>query len=61
MSLAERAGVADADRRARIAEVLAEVAAEGVEVVRLSFADQHGILRAQDHHGRRAETPAPTA
>lgn len=47
MSLAERAGVADATRRARIAEVLAEVAAEGVEVVRLSFADQHGILRGK--------------
>jgi len=47
MSLAERAGLRTTGRRARVAEVLAEVAAEGVGVVRLAFADQHGILRGK--------------
>jgi glutamine synthetase len=47
MSLAERAGLRTTERRARVAEVLAEVAAEGVGVVRLAFADQHGILRGK--------------
>ncbi|MCS6931109.1 MAG: glutamine synthetase family protein [Acetobacteraceae bacterium] len=47
MTLAERAGANTAERRARAAEVLAELSAEGVEVIRLSFADQHGILRGK--------------
>lgn len=40
--------IADADgRQARIAEVLERAAAEGLERVRLSFADQHGLLRGK--------------
>lgn len=38
---------AAAERRERIAQVLAEVAEHRLEVVRLSFADQHGILRGK--------------
>ncbi len=34
-------------RRARSQDVLAQVAASGVETVRLSFADQHGLLRGK--------------
>lgn len=47
MSFVERTGLSTPDRHARVAEVLAEVAAEGVGVVRLAFADQHGILRGK--------------
>lgn len=45
--LAARCGLADADREARIAEVLARVAEAELEVVRLSFVDQHGLLRGK--------------
>jgi glutamine synthetase len=47
MSFVERTGLSTPARRVRLAEVLAEVAAEGVGVVRLAFADQHGILRGK--------------
>jgi glutamine synthetase len=47
MSFVEQAGLSTPERRARAAEVLAEIAADGVGVVRLAFADQHGILRGK--------------
>lgn len=45
--LAERAGVDDEERRARIAEVLAEIEGRGLHSVRLAFADPHGVLRGK--------------
>ena len=42
---AERFGLRDAGQVAQIAETVRQ--AEGLEVVRLSFADQHGILRGK--------------
>jgi glutamine synthetase len=47
MSFCESHGLATADRRARAAEVLAEVTSRGLGVVRLAFADQHGVLRGK--------------
>ena len=47
MSFVEETGLSTPDRGARVAEVLAEISAEGVGVVRLAFADQHGILRGK--------------
>jgi glutamine synthetase len=47
MSFAERHGLWTAERARRAAEVEQAIAAEGLEVVRLSFADQHGILRGK--------------
>lgn len=47
MSFVEETGLSTPDRRARVAEVLAEISAEGLGVVRLAFADQHGILRGK--------------
>jgi glutamine synthetase len=47
MSVVEQAGLSTPERRARAVEVLAEIAADGVGVVRLAFADQHGILRGK--------------
>ncbi len=47
MSFAERHGLWSADRRRGAADVAARIAASGVEVVRLSFADQHGVLRGK--------------
>lgn len=46
-TLAERAGVDDNERAARIRDVLARVKAQGLKSIRLSFADQHGILRGK--------------
>jgi len=46
-SLAERAGAGGPERRAAVAEVLQRCRAEGVHSVRLSFADQHGLLRGK--------------
>lgn len=42
-----RLGLYDAAALARAAEVLEEVQRRGLEVVRLSFVDQHGILRGK--------------
>lgn len=47
MSFAERHGLWTPDRQRQCADIEARMAAEGVEVVRLSFADQHGILRGK--------------
>ncbi len=44
-SFAERFGLREAGQAAQIAEVVRQ--AEGLEVIRLSFADQHGILRGK--------------
>lgn len=44
---AERAGVDDADRRAAVESVLDKAKADGIEIIRLSFVDQHGILRGK--------------
>ena len=44
-SFAERFGLDDDDRKARVAEAVRQ--AEGLDVIRLSFADQHGILRGK--------------
>jgi glutamine synthetase len=46
MSLAERAGLWTAERRAATREIQRAIQA-GLTVVRLSFADQHGILRGK--------------
>lgn len=47
MSFAERHGLWTPDRQRQCADIEARMAADGVEVVRLSFADQHGILRGK--------------
>ena len=44
---AERFGLLTAERGLRNAEIVKQVDAEGLEVIRLSFADQHGILRGK--------------
>ena len=44
-SFAERFGLGNDDRKARVAEAVR--LADGLEVIRLSFADQHGILRGK--------------
>lgn len=45
--LTRAAGLYDDTARAQAAEVLARVAAEGIETVRVVFADQHGVLRGK--------------
>ncbi len=45
--LTERAGIYDGDGFARAADILDRVRAEGLETIRLSFADQHGVLRGK--------------
>ena len=47
MSFVERHGLWSAEQTLAAAEVEARIAAEGVEIVRFSFADQHGILRGK--------------
>jgi glutamine synthetase len=47
MSFAERHGLWSEDRRAAALEVATSIAASGLEVVRLAFPDQHGILRGK--------------
>ena len=42
-----RFGMLTAERKEHNAEILNRVDAEGLEVIRLSFADQHGILRGK--------------
>lgn len=42
-----RHGLRDADGEARAREVVAQAKAEGLEVIRLSFADQHGVLHGK--------------
>jgi glutamine synthetase len=49
MHLAERAGVWDADRQAAAREVERRIQAGEITVVRLSFADQHGLLRGKTY------------
>lgn len=44
---AERCGVDSGERRDAIAEVVARCEADGLHSVRLSFADQHGLLRGK--------------
>src|SRR5919198_4934389 len=46
-SFAERHGLWDGERARLAAEVERRIEADGLEVVRLSFADQHGILRGK--------------
>lgn len=45
--LTAAAGLYDASARALAAEVLARVTAEGIETLRIVFADQHGVLRGK--------------
>ncbi|SHJ35092.1 glutamine synthetase [Roseomonas rosea] len=47
MSFVERHGLRDAAARERAAEVLRRIEAEGIGVLRLSYPDQHGILRGK--------------
>ena len=42
-----RHGLRDADGEARAREVIAQAKAAGLEVIRLSFADQHGVLHGK--------------
>jgi glutamine synthetase len=44
---AERFGMLTAERKQQNAEIIKRVEANGLEVIRLSFADQHGILRGK--------------
>ncbi len=45
--LAAKAGVDTTDRRAACSDVLEQIERHGLETVRLSFADQHGVLRGK--------------
>lgn len=45
--LVDRHGLLTDDAKRRAADILDQVAAEGIEAIRLSFADQHGILRGK--------------
>jgi glutamine synthetase len=47
MHLAEKAGLWTDDRQAAAREVERRIKADGLSIVRLSFADQHGILRGK--------------
>lgn len=47
MSLVERAGLFTPEQQAAAREVLARVERNGVRMVRLAFADQHGVLRGK--------------
>ena len=47
MHLAEKAGLWDDDRKTAAREVERRIQAGELTVVRLSFADQHGILRGK--------------
>jgi glutamine synthetase len=47
MSFLQSRGLDSAERRARVAEVLAETRSEGLGVIRLAFPDQHGVLRGK--------------
>ena len=47
MSFIERHGLRDAAARERAAELLRRIEAEGIGVLRLSYPDQHGILRGK--------------
>ena len=49
MHLAEKAGLWTGDRQAAAREVEKRLQADGISVVRLSFADQHGILRGKTY------------
>lgn len=46
-SFVERFGLRDADTRKRAEEVTGQIEAAGLDSLRLSFADQHGILRGK--------------
>lgn len=46
-NLVDQHGLWSDDDRKKAAEVLERIEADGIEVVRLSFADQHGILRGK--------------
>ncbi len=46
-SFAQRCGIQDAAREARIAQVGQLISASGVELVRFSWCDQHGVLRGK--------------
>jgi glutamine synthetase len=47
MSFVEKYGLRTADQAKRAAEVLKRIAGDKIEVVRLSIADQHGVLRGK--------------
>jgi glutamine synthetase len=49
MHLAEKAGLWTDDRQAAAREVERRIKTDGLSVVRLSFADQHGILRGKTY------------
>ena len=44
---ADKAGINDADRQKKVIDVLAQIKDAGLETLRLSFADQHGVLRGK--------------
>jgi len=46
-SFVERHGLWDGAQRAAARQVLQEISARGIELVRFSFADQHGLLRSK--------------
>ena len=47
IGFADTAGVNTPERQARISDVLDQIKAAGLETLRLSFADQHGVLRGK--------------
>lgn len=48
-NLADSAGRDTAERREKVADVLAEISSRGLHSVRLAFADQHGMLRGKTY------------
>ena len=47
MSFAEKSGQDNKDRQELAKDVLARIKSAGLETLRLSFADQHGVLRGK--------------
>ena len=43
----ERFGLGSAERERRVAEIVTQSQSDGIEIVRLSFVDQHGLLRGK--------------
>ncbi len=46
-SFASKHGIYDRQQRARIKDIIAQVKADHIETIRVSFADQHGVMRGK--------------
>ena len=58
-SFAERHGLRDEAATAAAAEVLARVEREGIQLIRLAFPDQHGVLRGKAVTAAAEDPPGP--